>query len=962
MPAPYDDGKDFTTLKMKPVFMHIYRMMRADMDESKVWRADKKGTSAYEIRNAVLAVARRWHANMDKDDTLKWHLKGDRTFIDYIASNQKEFIKNVNIAISAISVGDLQMADDRGTAGEIELSDKTVRSLESESYMPFRRGDLTDVNDTLGLEGGDDADADEPTKAATKDDDDDDADAAAMQMTQMRGDTVDKSIPLRNPETAKVGQMRGREGDMSKPLRNNVVAAIPESGMTQLAVSAAAYDMIRPANIGAAKYLKDMSNADVATYMLEDQATGQKTIYFGVKGTDSAYQLATDARMVMRRTVASTRFFASVQQQFIKVLKETDAQLYITCGHSLGGTSALELADDYNSIEPDVGANPPEVRAWAINPYLNSEFKMTNDQTIYSVAGDKCSGGDPEILRKNQRINIVDGDYVEGYTTGMFDVLGKHGIDIAIEQTRREYPTWTKTLLPSYKTPQSELKRMAALTGTKVGKNKSSQTSFKTRVDAAVKKDRVKMNKIRGMISKFQSDTVQLRALAKEAGITKLKNFSDEQLRDKLEVKLNRLGDPSDKKTYNQKRYEKIMAHKIPDDVPTLLGVKFKETAKPPGAIGWGRDITAYDKAAAEKARRDDMKTKAAFLRTRDITQFGFSPMKRRTATGPAATGTPAAAPAVPGMTPLVIPTVSIPPRGKAGATPIRTSIPAVMPEPQPEYMDGTEPYDRTSETLYETQTKAVGAVPSGVGVAQFLTKTSPLHDYMAIPPPLRPGVAALFLSRSETLAGYKADNPGSAERALQEFYGRTNISPSEIVELSVAIVNTYGSLWSVPADSDITQYEPVPTLQILACMLARYRLLLKNKTDRAKGVVGPSDTGDRFDMSGLSGLNDVELVAAVAGRKMLVQARVDVTADEIRGMLQSALPVPAAAGGTKTATGDDRVKSVSDGENQIDEAEASALVIHPVTDVTSQYQWADLKFVAPESRLAVPAFEFTFL
>ena len=77
MPAPYDDGKDFAGLRMKPVFMHIFQLMRAkdDMDETKAWRADETGTVAYDTRNAVLAVARRWYGNMVKDDTLKQHLK-----------------------------------------------------------------------------------------------------------------------------------------------------------------------------------------------------------------------------------------------------------------------------------------------------------------------------------------------------------------------------------------------------------------------------------------------------------------------------------------------------------------------------------------------------------------------------------------------------------------------------------------------------------------------------------------------------------------------------------------------------------------------------------------------------------------------------------------------------------------------------------------------------------------------
>ena len=62
-----------------------------------------------------------------------------------------------------------------------------------------------------------------------------------------------------------------------------------------------------------------------------------------------------------------------------------------------------------------------DVRSWTLNPYLNSQFEITKDMTIYSIKGDYVSGGDPKILTKYPRVKILDGKYIQNYKTGTFD-------------------------------------------------------------------------------------------------------------------------------------------------------------------------------------------------------------------------------------------------------------------------------------------------------------------------------------------------------------------------------------------------------------------------------------------------------------------------------------------------------------------------------------------------------------
>lgn len=147
-------------------------------------------------------------------------------------------------------------------------------------------------------------------------------------------------------------------------------------------------------------------------------------------------------------------------------------------------------------------------------------------------------------------------------------------------------------------------------------------------------------------------------------------------------------------------------------------------------------------------------------------------------------------------------------------------------------------------------------AQASGVGIGQFTTKTSPLHE--SVPQPFCAGVAALFVARGETLAGYKADNQSSMKHVLQEMYGTTKITSTQLIKLSQAIVDNYGPLWSIPVDTDVSNMDPIDTVQTLACMLMRYRLLLKEKGEQQRGVYGgDGSTAGLLDIKTLTSMND---------------------------------------------------------------------------------------------------------
>ena len=274
-------------------------------------------------------------------------------------------------------------------------------------------------------------------------------------------------------------------------------------------------------------------------------------------------------------------------------------------------------------------------------------------------------------------------------------------------------------------------------------------------------------------------------------------------------------------------------------------------------------------------------------------------------------------------------------------------------PPVQKEYVMPTPTKNTTDTTLLEAQTKSVEAQASGVGIGQFTTKTSPLHQN--VPAPFRAGVAALFVARGETLAGYKADNQGSVKHVIQEMYGTTKTTTTQLVQLSQAIVNNYGPLWSIPVDTDVSNMDPIETLQTLACMLMRYRLLLKEKADQKSGVYGgDGSTAGLLDLKTLSTMSDSQLESAVRGRRVLIQVSMGITANQVRSMLTTALPVGGGPSGAKAGeVGDDRVKSVETVDEEPKKKEFS--------DVMKSFHHGSLKYPT-HAELFRPAYDFTFL
>lgn len=153
---------------------------------------------------------------------------------------------------------------------------------------------------------------------------------------------------------------------------------------------------------------------------------------------------------------------------------------------------------------------------------------------------------------------------------------------------------------------------------------------------------------------------------------------------------------------------------------------------------------------------------------------------------------------------------------------PIAVPPPVVLiQKPQYDYTDMTDKY------VQAKQNAKVMEAPSGVGVSQFLSQDSPLHDFQ-LPAWCLKGIAYLFHSQGESYLAYtyKKDNKGAVPPLLKEFYGRTKIKSEEIVQLSQAICNTYGPLMLLKDGLDVSEEDPVPTLNILACMLSKYRLI----------------------------------------------------------------------------------------------------------------------------------------
>ena len=254
-------------------------------------------------------------------------------------------------------------------------------------------------------------------------------------------------------------------------------------------------------------------------------------------------------------------------------------------------------------------------------------------------------------------------------------------------------------------------------------------------------------------------------------------------------------------------------------------------------------------------------------------------------------------------------------------------------------------------------QNAKVSEAPSGVGITQFLSQGSPLHDFQ-LPPWCLKGIAYLFHCRGESYLAYKKDNKTAIPPILEDFYNRTAITAHKIVQLAQAICNTYGPLMLLEDGLDISEMNAVSTLNILACMLSKYRLI---KNSESGGTTTDAKGGGPSVLSGavLATMSDGDLVAALAGREVKVRVNTGITAAEARAMLKTtSLPVPGSSGAGATTGKDDRVKRV---DESIPEEEKTPTILE-VGNVMESYHHGDLKFPEPKPVLTVPAFEFTYL
>jgi hypothetical protein len=204
------------------------------------------------------------------------------------------------------------------------------------------------------------------------------------------------------------------------------------------------------------------------------------------------------------------------------------------------------------------------------------------------------------------------------------------------------------------------------------------------------------------------------------------------------------------------------------------------------------------------------------------------------------------------------------------------------------------------------------------LGAGAYATRSSPLLD--AVAGPFRDAAAHIFHSHGESVRGYQADNGKDAGKGiLMEMFGKTNVSKTQLTQASDAIIRNYGFLLKIAPTTKAENYEAVSTFMLLACLLTRYRQSTAGGQD---GGTGPQ----------LSGLDDGELVAAVAGRTVSVKLRPDVSAAEIRKML----PPPSA---DKSVAGNPTGPTLP----PVPKKE----VITPVLDTMRKYKYTNLKFVS---------------
>ena len=82
----------------------------------------------------------------------------------------------------------------------------------------------------------------------------------------------------------------------------------------------------------------------------------KNTLYFVIRGTDSYFQVLSDVRMVLTRSIASKSFYKTIQARFLQVINSVPAKQILIAGNSLGGTTGNQLEVDYhtsNAVDPN---------------------------------------------------------------------------------------------------------------------------------------------------------------------------------------------------------------------------------------------------------------------------------------------------------------------------------------------------------------------------------------------------------------------------------------------------------------------------------------------------------------------------------------------------------------------------------------------------------------------------------
>ena len=282
-----------------------------------------------------------------------------------------------------------------------------------------------------------------------------------------------------------------------------------------------------------------LNNEWVGSYIGKGRSTSMGI--FAVRGTDSLYQLISDFKMVVLRSPAYTRFYASVKNAFLEFMKDVSEnnkvysmQIVYLTGHSLAGSVILELMREF------ADSFPFELRAIAYNPYLPKGFIQPSHTTIYSTKGDWCSNNDKSILKANPKIMILDGKAVEEYKLAFYDKinpfsLGKHSIKLMIEQTRRVIPDVIAKAMPGFDKFLDPLHKMGRMLGVKI----KPDATFEKRVRDEEKENQETIKDLRDFTEKLYSRSPDLLSeLYSESNLKNVHSYTSEQQRDRLFAQL----------------------------------------------------------------------------------------------------------------------------------------------------------------------------------------------------------------------------------------------------------------------------------------------------------------------------------------------------------------------------------------------------------------------------------------